>query len=405
MFGLFRREKRESIENPLIPISDARIASYFGLDALSETGEPVTVDSAMGVPAIWASVNVIPGAIAQLPLHVFRRGDAGRERVETPIASILGTAPNPETTSFQWRKSLMQQVLTHGRGVAFIERDRGNRVRGIWGLDPTHLTVKRENGRKLYIYRDGHREPVVYSASDVIDIPFALRPDGLRHYSPIMQNADVVGLAIALTKYGARYFSGGGVPPFAVTGNFQSGAAMDRARDDLERAMRQAVKEKRQALTLPEGLTISSIGADAERSQMVEAQRFVVEQIARIYGLSPIFLQDLTHGTFSNTEQQDLHFVKHTLSQWIEQIEQELNLKLFGSSSFYAEFNLDGVLRGDFKTRMEGYASAIQHGVLLPNEARAMENREAVEGGDRAYMQGAMLPIDKLGEEPANDDI
>src|SRR5690606_10632743 len=127
------------------------------------------------------------------------------------------------------------------------------------------------------------------------------------------------------------------------------------------------------------GLTATPVGVDAQKAQMIEAQRFVIEQIARIYSLPPVLLQDLSRGTYSNTEQQDLHFVKHTIMRWVGQIEGELNLKLFGRSArtTYAEFNLAGLLRGDFMTRMQGYAQAIQNGVLMPNEARALENRSA----------------------------
>jgi len=123
-------------------------------------------------------------------------------------------------------------------------------------------------------------------------------------------------------------------------------------------------------------------------------QRFSIEQIARIYSLPPIFLQDLTHGTYSNTEQQDLHFVKHTVKRWVEQTEAELNLKLFGRGSpFFVEFDLDGLMRGDLKTRMEAHSTAIQNGIKTPNEVRAIENLPPMEGGDQLFIQGATVPL------------
>jgi HK97 family phage portal protein len=105
-------------------------------------------------------------------------------------------------------------------------------------------------------------------------------------------------------------------------------------------------------------------------------------------------LQDLTRGTYSNTEQQDLHFVKHTLKRWIEQFEQELNLKLFPrGSKLYVEFNVDGLLRGDFKTRMEAHATTIQNGIRTPNEVRDIENMSPMPEGDSLMIQGATVPI------------
>jgi HK97 family phage portal protein len=126
-------------------------------------------------------------------------------------------------------------------------------------------------------------------------------------------------------------------------------------------------------------------------------QRFSIEQIARIYSLPPVFLQDLTHGTFSNTEQQDLHFVKHTVKRWVEQFEQEMNLKFFGrGSDFYVEFNVDGLLRGDLKSRMEAYAVSIQNAIRTPDEIRAIENLPA-KGATDLLIQGATVP---LGSQP-----
>jgi HK97 family phage portal protein len=132
------------------------------------------------------------------------------------------------------------------------------------------------------------------------------------------------------------------------------------------------------------------------KGQLVDGRRFQMQEIARIYQLPPVFLQDLTDATFSNSEQQDLHFVKHTLGQWIKRWEQQLNLKLFGprTRSRFVEFNVDGLLRGDFKTRMDGYATAIQNAILEPDEVRGMENRPA-KGGDAAklHIQGATVPL------------
>jgi HK97 family phage portal protein len=137
------------------------------------------------------------------------------------------------------------------------------------------------------------------------------------------------------------------------------------------------------------------IGANPEDAQMIETQKFMVQQIARIYSLPPVFLQDLSTGTFSNTEQQDLHFVKHTVKRWIEQIEQEINLKLYGwqANGVFVQFDLDGLLRGDFKTRMDGLASGVQNGLLTPNEGRREQNLPPKAGGDELLIQGATVPL------------
>lgn len=394
----FRRNEARSVEDPRVPISNRAILTFFGLDESNAAGELVTVESALGVPAIWAAVNFMAGTLAGLPLHLYRRTRQGRERASGELAILLHEAVNDETSSFDWRKRLFDQVFTVGRSVTFIERNGANRPINLWLLEPEGVTVRRVNGRRLYDYQDGTRK-ITYEASEVIDIPFMLKHDGLKHRSPILANANAVGLAQAVTKYGAKFFADGGVPPFAIEGPFQSPAAMQRAAEDLQDAVRKAAKDKRLALSLPQGHTIKQLGTDPEKAQMVELQRFVVEQIARIYSLPPTFLQDLTHGTFSNTEQQDLHFVKHTLRRWIEQFEQEVNLKLFGrrSNTQYVEMNVDALLRGDFKTRMDGYATAIQNAILEPGEVRELENRPRRPGDDVLLIQGATVP---LGSQP-----
>jgi len=392
--------KPEQRSEVAVAQSDPEFLRVFGLEnwLAVGSGEAVTIESALGVPAVFAAVNFIAGTIAGLPLSVFQRTDSGRQPVKGGLADILGGVANDDAlvSSFDMIKWWVEQALTGGRGVLFIDRDAADRVVNLWALEPSKLTVKRTNGRRVYNYRDGGA--VAYQARDVLDLPAMLKQDFFSHRSPIMTNKEVIGMAQAMTRYGGAFFRNGGVPPFAVTGNFQSGKSMQRAADDLEEAVRKTAKEGRQALVMPTGLDIKQIGGDPNKNQMIEAQRFMIEQIARIFSLPPVFLQDLSHGTFSNTEQQDLHFVKHTVKRWVEQIEQEMNLKFFGrGSEFYVEFNLDGLLRGDFATRMNGYAQAIQNGVMMPDEARELENRTKASGGDRLYIQGATVPLEQAG--------
>lgn len=391
---LMRTENRSSPEDPRVPVSAKNFLEFFGFGGASSAGINVTVTSALGVPAVWAAVNFLSGTLAGLPLHLYKKGKNGREKQSGPLATILHDAVSDEMSSFEWRKYAFDQVFTRGRSLSFIERDVAGRVINIWPLDATKTTITRKNGQKSYVYKENGSDKR-YSAAEIIDLSFMLQEDGISSYSPIFTNRETVGLAIAATNYGSKFFDNGGVPPFVIEGPFQSPQALKRAADDLAEAVKTAAKEKRLALSLPNGHTIKPIGVDPEKSQLVELKRFVIEEIARIYQLPPTFLQDLTHGTFSNTEQQDLHFVKHTVKRWAEQFEQELNLKLFGrfKNRMYVEMSLDGLMRGDFKTRMDGYATAIQNGVLKPNEARDLENRPSDPDGDFLMIQGATVPI------------
>lgn len=401
LFNFGKKEQRASIENPNVQVTPMSFWEHFVGGVPSASGINVTLDVALGVPAVWAAINFISGTIAGLPLHIYKKSKNGREKVNSRLAILLHDAFTDEITSFEGRKLVFDNMLSGGRGLLYIEKSAAGEVINLIPLDPSKVVIKRINGAKTYEYTENGKKSS-YPAQEIIDLPFMLKPDGVSHRSPIASCKDAIGLAVAATNYGSQFLANGGVPPFAITGQFQTAAALTRASDEFQTAVKKAASEKKQALVLPFGLDVKSIGGDPDKAQLVELQRFCIEQVARIYSIPPTFLQDLTHGTMSNTEQQDLHFTKHTIKRYLEQFEQELNLKLFGryNNKLFVEFNLDGLLRGDFPTRMAGYAQAIQSAVYTPAEARAKENLPLAENSDVLLIQGATVP---LGSQPINN--
>lgn len=400
MWPFTRRPAPQSeTRNVQVPQSSPEILAIFGM-----TATEVTDNDILGLPAVMAARTFLAGSIAGLPLHVYqRRADGQKERVKAtranPVVSVLHDAVNDGLTSFQWRFDMLSSgVLTDGRDVTYIERDAQGRVVNLFPLPGA--TVRRlEDGRLQYEHSAGGKTRV-YGEAEVIDVTFMRQRDRLAAVSPIRQCRTALAKAAAANGFGAKLFENGGLPPFALEGPFDSKEAATRAGQDVEQAAKKAAEDGRKVLAIPMGHTLKPLGSKPEDMQMVEVLRFMVEEVARVYSLPPVFLQDLTHGTFSNTEQQDLHFVKHTLKRWIEQLEQELTLKLFGrGSSRFVEFNLDGLLRGDFTTRMDGWATAIQNGVRTPNEAREKENLPPMDGGDKLYIQGATVPLTQSGQE------
>jgi HK97 family phage portal protein len=389
-----RREQRAGPQDPRVPISAEGFLQFLGVQSVNLPA--VTLDSALQVPAFAAAVTFLPSTLANLPLHAYRTKPKGSEKVKGGIQSIINEAPNDEWTSFDWRKYHWHQVFTGGRGVSWIER-RGSEVLGIWPMDPSKTIVKRVNSRKIYEF-DGRAEP--YSAADVIDTPFLLKRDMLASFSPLVLGAKALQLSLAMGDYASNFFAGGGVPPLALSGPLPAGAdAMKRAQADVKRSIDAANKNREPVMPIPAGYTLSPVGIDPEKGQMTDARLFQIQEIARLFGLPPVFLQDLSRGTFANVEQQDLYLVKHLVAQWAKAFEDELNLKLFGrGAKFYVEHSLDGLMRGDFKTRMEGLSKGIQNALLTPNEGRALENRTALPNGDDLLVQGATVP---LGQQPA----
>lgn len=391
---IFGSEER-SLEDPQNSLSEnpEELLTLLGIAERNNALPVVSVEAALGVPAVWSIVSFLSRTLAALPLHSYEAGENGA-RVDDGPAQLLGFAPNEGQTSYDWRRWHWQQVFSTGRGMAWIERAGGRPV-AIWPMDPTLTTVRRVKGRKTYLF-DGRD----YPAGDVIDTPFMLKPNGLGSYSPISKINKAISLAIAMEGFAGGFFAGGGVPPLALEGPMPSGPeAFKRAQADIQRSIDLARKANTNFFGMPPGHSLKPVGADPDKGQMTEARLFQITEISRGWQMPPVFVQDLSKGTFSNTEQQDLWLAKHLVAQWAKAFEDELTLKLHGwrSPATRVRHNLDGLQRGAFKDRSEALARAIQTGQLTPNEARALEQRAPMDGGDRLYVQQATVPLTQAG--------
>jgi HK97 family phage portal protein len=393
-----RADETRSLEDPQLRLSEnsEALLALLGVMDSKNALPPVSIDAALGVPAVMCAVGFLSRALASLPLHAYR-GGAGGDKVDGGLAMLLNEAPNEETSSFEWRRHMWQQVFTGGRGMSWIER-AGLRPVAMWSMDPKETSIVRRNGRKFYRF-DGRE----YPARDVIDVTFMPKSDLVGHYSPIFLGRKAIALAIAMNDFAGSFFASGGVPPLSLEGPLPQGPdAFKRAQADIKRAIDMAKKAGTPFFGMPPGHALKAIGIDPAKGQMTEQRLFQIQEVARIWGLPPVFVQDLSKGTFSNTEQQDLQLVKHVIGQWAKAFEDELNLKLFGQRrrSRKVKHNLDGLQRGAFKDRIEGIARAIMTGQLMPDEARALEDRppDPSGAGARLYIQGATVPLDKAGE-------
>lgn len=402
-------QRSNSLENPSVSLTDPKAwAQIFG-EWRSAAGVAVDANVAMSVPAIWCAVRFYAGAVGAIPIRLHRKSVNGKETVERgPLVAMLTRQVNDQAlNSFNWRRDMMTSTLLKGRGMTFVER----RLAGVgdamhlWPLPFAKTTVRRKAGRLQYVYRETANSKVeVYEAHEVIDIKMLGALDGVDAFDPVATLKDTIGLAVAIRSYASRFFLNGGVPPLAMTGPAASPEAIARGKKDVNKAVRQSTKDEDNIVYLPPGHDLKTVGFAPEKNQLLEAQRFIVEEVARIYNLPPAFLHHLVNATFANVEQQDLNFVKHSLVQWVEEWETDLNIKLFGTAKGrYVEFDLNGLLRGDFLSRMQAYASGIGQGVLMPNEARRRENLPDAPGGDRLFMNGTYVPLDQADGNPAPD--
>lgn len=401
LFGNSTRAAPTSLEDPRVSLSDPiAFNELFGSNS-NITGEAVNVEAAMGVTAIWQAVNCIAGTIAHLPLHLYttdKEGNASK-KTKDPLYRIVHDRANGVHTAFQFWKWVVTQLQLEGRAIAILLHDKGDRVAGMIPVPVSEVTIEQAIRDKKMVRTYTYKN-IVYGSWQVLDFVLTLKSDGVSHYNPISANRNAIGLIIAAERYSATLFANGGIPPLTLEGPPMTAAASERATGDFEEAMRGNRSRSRKIINIPTNFKLSPLGLDPSKQQVIELRKWQVSEVSRIFNIAPAMLHDLTTGTYSNVEQQNLSFAQHTIAPIIELIEQELNAKLFGerNKSDYVEFNMDGLQRGDFLSRMEGSARAVNSGIRTPNEIRAYDNLAPLPGGDKLYIQGATVPLENAGK-------
>jgi len=374
------------------------------------SGKAVNEQTAMQNTAVYACVRILAEAIAGLPLHVYEYTDSGKQRApDHPLYYLLHDEPNPEMTSFVFRETMMSHLLLYGNAYAQIIRDgRGNPL-ALYPLLPSKMEVSRlPNGELVYSYKrekeESREDPaggtVILQNNEVLHIP-GLGFDGLIGYSPIAMAKNAIGMSIATEEYGAKFFANGANPGGVLE---HPGVIKDvqRIKDNWNSQYRGGENAHKIAL-LEEGLKFHAIGIPPEQAQFLQTRKFQINEIARIFRVPPHMVGDLEKSSFSNIEQQSLEFVKYTLDPWVVRWEQSLQQALIlptEKGKLFIKFNLDGLLRGDYKSRMEGYSTARQNGWMSANDIRELEDMNRIdpaEGGDLYLINGNMLPLKDAG--------
>lgn len=396
--SLFGGERR-SLENPNVSMSSV----VFNDGVQSNSGATVNEATALGVPAIWQAVNAISGTIAHLPFHLFKTEDGQKEKAKTdPLYRIIHDQTNDVHTSFAFRKWLVSRLLLQGRAYALIVRTKTQKVSSLVPLKVADVTVTEAlvNGRLERSYRYKNQ---IFKAADILDFVVTPTDDGSDHYDPIKINRNAIGSIIAVEAYCATLFANGGVPPLKLQSPVGSPQANERASEQIDASLRYGATSKRKILPMPVGFDLTPIGFDPAQQQMIELKKFQISEVSRIFNIASAMLHDLSTGTYSNVEQQNLNFAQQTISPLVKLIEQEMNAKLFGARNTKnsVEFDLNGLLRGAFAERMSGLATSIQNAIRTPNEVRSLDNLPPLEGGDELMIQGATVPITSAGDAEA----
>jgi len=384
-------------------------SSYTFYMGGTASGKSVTERSAMQMTAVYSCIRILAEAIAGLPLNVYRYNESGgkEKALDHPLYRLLHDEPNPEMSSFVFRETLMTHLLLWGNGYAQIIRNGRGEVIALYPLMPNKMTVDRdENGQLFYRYQHSNDEAntmegssVILRPADVLHIP-GLGFDGLVGYSPIAMAKNAIGLAIAAEEYGSKFYANGAAPSGVLE---HPGTIKDptRIRESWNAAFGGSSNSHKVAV-LEEGLKYTPISISPNEAQFLETRKFQINEIARIFRVPPHMVGDLEKSSFSNIEQQSLEFVKYTLDPWVVRWEQSIQRRLLNpdeKSRYFVKFNVEGLLRGDYQSRMQGYSTARQNGWMSANDIRELEDLDRIpaeDGGDLYLVNGNMLPIKAL---------
>ena len=366
------------------------------------SGVKVDAETALRSTVVLACIRVLSTSVAGLPLHLYRRLSGGGKEIarEHPLYRLLHSQPNSWQTSFEWREQMMLHLLSHG--FALDEKVySGGTISEIVPLHPSRVkTEQLENNRLRYTYREASGSSTVYTQDAVMSVR-GMSDDGVNGMSTIELARDAIGLARACEIHGATFFGNGARPGVILsTDQMLSPEAAENTRNQWERAHRGPDRSNRTAV-LQGGLKVSELGGNNQESQFLEARRFQVEEVCRLFGVPPHLVGDLTRSSFSNIEQQSLDFLTNGLMPYLRRIESSIARDLLeGDDEYFAEFDTRGVLRADAAGRSAYYNTLWNLGVASVNEIRSWENMNPVEGGDTRFVQLNMTTLEKAAAAP-----
>jgi len=370
----------------------------------TSSGKVVNEKSAMQTTAVYACVRILSETIASLPLHTYQKTDKGKEKaVDHQLYHLLHDEPNPEMTSFVFRETLMGHLLLWGNAYAQVIRDGRGKVMALYPLMPDKMTVHRSEGGELYYSYSKEGKEHILRSFEVLHIP-GLGFDGLLGHSPIAMAKNAIGMAIATEEYGANLFNNGANPGGVLEhpGILKDPERVRKSWNSVYAGSGNAHK----VAVLEEGMSFKPIGIPPEQAQFLQTRKFQLNEIARIFRVPPHMIGDLEKSSFSNIEQQSLEFVKYTLTPWLSRWEMAMKKSLLSPSEkkdYFIKHNVEGLLRGDYKTRMEGYSIGIQNGFLSPNDVRELEDLNTIEHGDVYAVNGNMLKLEDIGAYAKKD--
>jgi len=387
----------ERITNVFIPAKTQK--RDLSLNTLFPDSNSFDTDKALTLTAVWCAIRLLAESVSSLPISVYSKQTNGDklEDVKSPIYKLIKFKPNFYQNKITFFEYIMLCICTEGNSYVQIVRNNSGTPVELICLNPENVTVVINGGELFYQVDNGG----VLDSSDILHFK-TLTDNGIDGISPIDQCAKALKYSENLQEFGNTFFSNGAKPSSILqTDRALSDTALQRLKTSFNNNYGK-LKNSNSTIVLEEGLTFKPISISPEQAQFLSSRQFSIEEVARIFNIPPHMLKDLSKSSFNNIEMQSQEFLTYTLMPYINRLEQEMNLKLFRTNelgSKFVEFNVNGLLRGDVKSRTEAYRSAITNGYMTINEVRQKENMNSIKNGDKHFMQMNMTTIDKIGED------
>ena len=371
----------------------------IGLQTLFPDANVYDADKALTLSSVWCAVRLLSESVSSLPCGVYTKEPNGDkvEAVNDRIYNLIKFKPNNYQNKITFFEYVMMSICMTGNSYVQIVRDNSGNPVQLMPIDSALVDVVINEGELFYQIDGGG----VLDSADVLHFK-TLTDDGIVGLSPIDQCAKAINWGINVEEFGSTFFKNGAKPSSVLsTDRALSETAIQRLKNSFNSSYSK-LSQSNSTIILEEELTFKPISISPEQAQFLASRQFSIEEVARIFNVPPHMLKDLTKSSFNNIEMQSQEFVTYTLMPYITRIENEMNLKLFRTNELgykFIEFNVNGLLRGDVKSRNEAYKTAITNGYMSINEVRQKENLNSIEGGDKHFMQLNMTTIEKIGED------
>lgn len=386
-------EQRDLGHSPTAWMGTSAVPSNAdGFDTTSGLG--VNDTSALGLTAFYACVRLLADSIASLPWDAFRKGDAESIRREVTPAPSLLRAPGPGMTVFDWKHMMVVSLVMRGNFYGLVtQRDVLEYPTYITPLHPDQVRIDRDPDTfEKRVWIGGRREPI----RDLFHIRAFSLPGADVGLSPVAMARHSLGLGLAAQEYGAKWFRDGASPSSVLEA--------DQPLDDeqvrrVQRAWVSSHGGRRRPAVLSGGFKWKPIQITPEESQFLQTRQYQGVEVAQLMGVPPHMIGIVDRSTSWGTgiEQQSIGFVTYTLRPWLTRIESAMSEAL--PRGQFVKFAVDGLLRGDQKSRYEAYRIGIESGWRNPDEVRALEDLPPIPGGvGQKYRQP--LNFGPLGSNP-----